>query len=494
MTTPLLFSFLILLTLAWGAFAFGAVYPWAYTPILWASAAIGAFGLIAPAARPRPPINWRLACGLALVAVAAIVQLVPLAPLTIASLSPATDRFLRQYDLAYALGTAPPAGLAAGAASYSHPLSIDPAGTWLGLACLAAFGLLLLGTARGLGRRSVRTLAGGLAVIGLLLAMIGIIQTGLWGGSGASGKIYGFWTPIFGTSPFGPFVNHNHFAGWMLLALPVTIGWFCALVARGMRGVKPAFRDRVVWFSSRAASQVILVGLAMLVMGLSLVLTLSRSGITCFSAALAISAWFVVRRQSVRSRRHAILAYLVVLATLSLGWAGLDAVVQRFAQAGADLSGRVAAWADTWRIAREFPWTGTGLNTYGTAMLLYQTADVSGHLMEAHNDYVQVAAEGGVLLGVPALVALGLLAREIRRRFRERQDDQTTYWVRVGATTGLVAIALQEIVEFSLQIPGIAALFAVVAAIAVHRPEPFRPADATRDVQAGARERSGRHA
>jgi len=39
----------------------------------------------------------------------------------------------------------------------------------------------------------------------------------------------------------------------------------------------------------------------------------------------------------------------------------------------------------------------------------------------------------------------------------------------VGAVTGLVAIALQETVEFSLQMPGNAALFAVLAAIAMHR-------------------------
>jgi hypothetical protein len=59
--------------------------------------------------------------------------------------------------------------------------------------------------------------------------------------------------------------------------------------------------------------------------------------------------------------------------------------------------------------------------------------------------------------------------REVRRRFREGRDDRTGYWLRKGAVTGLVAIAFQEIVEFSLQMPGNAALFTVLAAMAVRR-------------------------
>jgi O-antigen ligase len=89
------------------------------------------------------------------------------------------------------------------------------------------------------------------------------------------------------------------------------------------------------------------------------------------------------------------------------------------------------------------------------------------HTIEAHNDYMQLLAEGGVALAAVVLAALVVLGALIRRRFRAKEDDPTTYWIRVGATTGLVAIAFQELVEFSLQMPGNAALFAVVAAIAI---------------------------
>ncbi len=488
-----MFAILVVLVLAWGAFAFGAVYEWAYVPLLWACAAIGLLGLLAnrPPKGARPELrteklerrseneerrskngerrtNWPVAGAVSFLAAMVGLQLIPLAPETLARISPAADRFLVDYDVYYA------AARAADAATYRHALSIDPAGTWLGLACIGAFGVLMVGVSRGLSRRSVRALAAGLVILGAVLALVGIIQSGLGARDRqATHLVYGFWKPIWGTSPFGPFVNRNHFAGWMLLALPVAVGYFCALVARGMRGVKPTLRDRFLWFSTPDASRAILAGLAVAVMGLSLVLTLSRSGIGGFLLAVSIAAWFVMRRQGRGSRRAVTLAYLALLVLLSVGWAGLDSVVQRFAQVqGSSFGGRVPIWGDTMKVARDFPLTGAGLNTLGTSMLRYQEFEPSTRTLEAHNDYLQLLAEGGALLAIPAIAALFVLAREIRRRFREGRDDQTTYWLRVGAATGLVAIGLQETVEFSLQIPGIAALFAVVAAIALHEAEP----------------------
>ncbi len=164
------------------------------------------------------------------------------------------------------------------------------------------------------------------------------------------------------------------------------------------------------------------------------------------------------------------LSYVAVLLALSLGWAGFDAIVERFADLqGTGLNGRLGVWGDAWRVARAFPWTGTGLNTFSEAMEVYQTFEMTTHTMEAHNDYLQLLADGGLLLALPALIAILLLGREIRRRFREAADDVTSYWLRVGATTGLVAIAVQEAVEFSLRLPGHGVLLAALVGIALHR-------------------------
>lgn len=102
----------------------------------------------------------------------------------------------------------------------------------------------------------------------------------------ASSRIYGL-VPIAAAPPFGPFINRNHFAGWMLMAIPVGLGLFIGLVARAMRGAGPTVRERVLWFSSPAANRVVLTGLAGLVTGISLVLTFSRSGIGGFAIAMA---------------------------------------------------------------------------------------------------------------------------------------------------------------------------------------------------------------
>ncbi len=96
---------------------------------------------------------------------------------------------------------------------------------------------------------------------------------------------------------FGPFIKRNHFTGWMLLALPVAVGYFASLVAKGMVGVKPGWRNRISWFSTPDASRAVLTGVAILVMGFALALTLSRSGISCFLLAMVLPAFHVLPRQ-----------------------------------------------------------------------------------------------------------------------------------------------------------------------------------------------------
>jgi O-antigen ligase len=262
----------------------------------------------------------------------------------------------------------------------------------------------------------------------------------------------------------------------MLMGLPLAIGYVSAQSSRAMRGVKPAWRERLLWLSSPDASHLILASVAMLIMGVALVLTLSRAAILSFVVALATAAWFLTRRQR-GSRRVLTLGYLALAGLLSIGWVGPDRIVQRFAASDETAPGaRLTTWRDTLGIIQKFPLAGTGMNTYDTAMLMYESIEADTYAEEAHNDYLQLVAEGGLLVAGASALMLVLLARELARRFREDVSDPIAFQMRAGAVTGLVAIGLQELVDFSLQLPANAALFAVLWAIAIRKEEPLAAA------------------
>jgi len=440
------------LAIVWGVLSFGAVYEWAYWPLALAALASGVIGWAG--ARGAPSIALRLRLALLVVALIACVQLVPLPRPTLATISPFAVKLLPSLDVSFALD-----------ASRPHALSIAPGATARALGLYVCFALMLAGLSRALSLKGARQLAEVIVGIGILVALIGIIQRPLY-----AGKIYGVWKPIESGSPFGPFVNRNHFAGWMLMVVPLAIGLLCAAISHGMRGVRPDWRSRMLWFSSPEASRLMMLGGAILVMGLALVMTMSRSGITAFFVALAITSWQVIRRFNDWSRRVIAGAYVAGLVILITVWVGADVLAARFSSSDATtLNMRMPIWQDTVAMVRDFWLTGTGLNTYGVASLFYQRSLPNVHVGEAHNDYLQLAAEGGVLLGISIVVLAGIFAWEVARKFSG--STGSSYWVRLGAVTGIVAIALQSFVEFSLQIPGNAVLFATLCAIALHDTE-----------------------
>jgi O-antigen ligase len=219
--------------------------------------------------------------------------------------------------------------------------------------------------------------------------------------------------------------------------------------------------------SSRDVAQTMLIGSAALLMAIALVLTLSRSGLLGLVVAAVLLAALLLRRAAVR-RQGMALAFVAAVLVLPITWVGVDTLGSRFAARNMDgLDGRLGAWADAWRVARAFPIAGTGLNTYGTAMLFYQTSDPVHHYDAAHSDYLQLAAEGGLLVALPAATAFILLVITIGARTRLVAEHASEYWIRMGAIAGLIAMAVQELTDFSLQIPANAVLFAVVGGIAL---------------------------
>jgi O-antigen ligase len=441
-------SALIVSGVAWGAYSFGAVYPWGYWPLAVIAAVIGLAGLSLARRLPRGTAPVALAATLTVVALAGCLQILPLPANIVGRLSPEASSIEAQY-------------LVRNAGSLS--LSISPTDTVRALALFAALTLLVVGGACVFTASGTTRVCGGIAVVGVLLALTGMVQKAL-----TLNKPLGFWITREGGNPYGPFVNKNHFAGWMLMAIPLSLGLLCAMVSRQTRGSRLSPRDRLLWFASPEASRVVLLGAGAALMILSVFLTQSRSGMTGALAATAMTMGLTWRRYS-GATRIALIAALATVVAGVVAWVGFDPIVTRFTEAMThDIYGRTGVWADAWHLAQRYPAAGTGLNTYQVAMLFYQHFNTDVFYSAAHNDYLQVIAEGGVLVGLPVLAALIALIVTIHRRFRE-EPSRSTFWIRAGATIGLLSIAIQEIGDFSLQIPANAFLFAVVCAIAVHR-------------------------
>jgi hypothetical protein len=456
----LTFGVILVATVAWGALAFGGVYSWAYWPLAIMSACLGLWAAVATRFWEDRRIR-ALAIALGAVAAAIGVQLIVLPSALLTTISPGVDRFLRQFRVAYQ-----PASL--------HPLSIAPDATAVGFALFVALALLLIGTTRAMRFIRVEWLVGQLLGLGAGLALIGLAQQALL--DEQAPLVYGFWRPQSGASPYGPFINKNHFAGWMVMVLPLVAGYAYALFLQTPRPARSGMDGWLRWAATVHASRFVSVAIIGLVMALSVVLTGSRSGLASLLVALGFLGLAVRRSAHGVSGRTAMLGLPALLIAGAFAWGGADSVIERFGRAPSELADRVAAWRDTLRIIGDFPVFGSGLNTYGRAMLVYQTGDRTAMFEQAHNDYLQLIAEGGFLVGLPALAAIVLAVSGIRRRLMAGQDDQLTAWIRTGAAAGLIGIAAQSLVEFSLQMPGNAVLFVVLMAIALHRPSRSRHA------------------
>ena len=461
-----------LASVSWGVLALGAVYPWAYWPVLWGALITGLMGLHRGSGFLQTFRHPLLLSAVALCC-AVLLQLIPLSPWVLRTVSPSTHAFVQAYmTLPDEVVTTATNGTAAGPAGAAQPLSLRPRATVTSLVFVLAFGVAIAGAATGLGAKDARHLATGLLVLGTIVAFIAILQRAM-----PDEQVYWLWERRYRNMAWGPFVNRNHFAGWMVMTISVGLGYFMAVCSRAMRGID-GWRNRVLWLSSSEATGIVLAGIAVAIMGFSLALTASRSGTICLIVTVLVVCVAAMRRQAhtamPRQRHTLMVMYVAGFAFFTVVWTALPVIAERFSDSNPtsplSAGGRIVHWNDAFQVARRFPVTGTGLNTFTFVTPFFKTGGMANS-DEAHNDYLQLAAEGGLLVGIPAIVLVVVFIREVRRRFDAAKHSLTSYWIRVGAVAGLIAIAMQETVEFSLQLPGNAVMFTALCALAVHRAE-----------------------
>ena len=432
--------------LAWPLAAFGGVYLWAAVPYL-AACGLLALRQAGAIARARSGNRW-LDLSLVGLVVGAWLQLLPLPESVLTTISPETPTVIEAIRMGARDTTL--TGVSVGPGSTVWASGVLTANVLLFLAARALF-------RRGGVRWSIRMIAW----LGIVFATLGLAQA-----ASGTGAVYWWWEPFGeGADPFGTFINRNHFATWVIMATPACFGYAVAqLYISASDDPTHHWVSRLVKLLDGRALFLLFAGILMTV---ALLANLSRSGMV----GLATAAMFVlmVGSRTIEGRRRRWLgACMAALAIIVVAFADTGALVQRFNQTVATGSGRITIWRETLPIIRDFWATGTGAGTYQTAMLVYQESDRVVYFNQAHNQYLQIVAEGGLLLSVPAAVALFSFLRLARRRIIG--DRTAVFWIRTGAAGGLVAVMVQNIWETGLRMPANAALAAVLAAVVVHAP------------------------
>lgn len=307
-------------------------------------------------------------------------------------------------------------------------------------------------------RATLAWLAHFLTLFGLALAVFGLVQHFAW-----NGKLY--WVrPTEAPSPFGPFANHNHFAGFMELLIPIPIG---LLLTR-------AVRAEVRW----------LYGFAALMMSLAVLASLSRGGMISLAASFAFILMLSLRARRYRDRSHQVRSRLAAVAvpavtviTIALivaagaFWIGADPIIERVtgghpatADGASFFDSRGWVWRDTLAMIRANPITGVGLGAYGTAFSLYTASDGLLRVPQAHNDFLQIVADCGIVGGLLALWFLVLLGRAIADGLKAR--DPLMAGMSLGCGASAFAILVHSVFDFNLQVPSNGLLFLLLAVVA----------------------------
>jgi len=423
---------LVLLLLASAPLLAGAVHEPVFVPLLAGSSLAGLVALWLERSEPRQPLpGLKLALGLIALA---LVQLVPLPPPALRVLSPGSYAFYDQTLLVRPL-------------TAWKPISVSPSDTLRGLAFLGAFLLLALAVELELGegrwrRRLLRTVV----YTGLALTVVALLQAV----SPEPRRLYGVWQPRWDWAVFGPYVNRNHFAGYLVMAGALALG--LALEALARLRAAWARRQRAFLLLGEAEGLALLrAGAIVMVIVAGLVASRSRGGVSAFAfAALAMSV-------VAPGRRRTALAVAVLVAT-GVVWIGLGGVISAFEMRGIRGS-RLDLWRDMLPIVKHFPLFGVGWNAFATAYPWYQTIWKTEWIGEAHNDYLQALLDGGL---VGLLLVAGLFGVVLRGAVARARRSP----VELGLFGALAGFAFHELVDFNGQIPANAATWVALAALA----------------------------
>lgn len=288
-----------------------------------------------------------------------------------------------------------------------------------------------------------------LLVLGFVVSLVGIIQHFAF-----NGKLYWVRELRYGGIPFGPYVNRNHFAGFVELVVPSGV----AILV--LRGVRQDLLPLVALFTLLPIGALFLCasrgGIASFVVQLSLlaVLIWAHAGKGRPAAAGAPALWAA--------------AVVLLLGTVLVAWLGVGRALERFSKFQSlemTEARRIAIIKDTWRIFLRYPWSGAGLGTLEVVYPRYERVYDGKVVNHAHNDYVEVLAESGVPGALCCLFVIVLLFWSGLRNLRDTRHTLDLA-IRLGALVACAGLLVHSLVDFNLHIPSNALLFLLESAVA----------------------------
>ncbi len=343
-----------------------------------------------------------------------------------------------------------------GLPSLGVSVSADPYNTRLValrlLALIIAGSLLLIYTSS---KSRLRALVSVIIGVGLASALFGLMRKSIQQGPG-------FFLPALSDDNrgFAQFINHNHFGFLMesrraFVFLPIAAILWIALVISNSRGGIVASLGQLLFLA------VLLDPLRHLA---------NRPGVRAQSRLRDLAGGLAVRM--------VLIGGMIALFAYGVAWVGGEAVVTNFEMAGYSFSeqsnyrrantGRNEIWSSTWKLIKSRSLAGSGFGGYWIGITRYHDATGALTPQEAHNDYLELLASGGI---IGCLFVLWFAIIFVKRA-RDNLNSSDSYYraAVLGALAGIFGVAVHSFVDFGLHVTSNALIFSALIAISIHRP------------------------
>lgn len=263
----------------------------------------------------------------------------------------------------------------------------------------------------------------------------------------------------------GTFVNRNHFSAFLAMTASAGVGLFLASMERAYSGA--TLRARIAAIMDSLEGPTLFTGGAVALIGTGMIMSSSRGGIGALSMSVVLVLALSVAARGLKARE------LILVWPLGLGivgaavWSGSRHLIERVLATGVIIPERWIQWRATWDLITDHWLTGVGPGAYQYAFTAYKNASLRPLVYDhAHNDYLELLAEQGVLGAVLLATAVVAILAIVTGAFFRRRDILARAAL-FASLTGMLTILIHSLVEFDFHIPAVALYFWVLAGIGV---------------------------